>query len=109
MGFRFGKSFSIFKGLRVNVGKKGASVSIGGPGATVNVSSKGTRATVGLPGTGLSYTTTGSAKASGKNNNSTYVERTAPLTKQADHICPQCGVNTENDWRFCPYCTKKLM
>lgn len=55
MGFRFRKSFKIAPGVRVNLSKRGASVSAGKPGATVNVSSKGTRATVGLPGTGISY------------------------------------------------------
>lgn len=56
MGFRFRKSIKLMPGVRVNLGKKGASLSLGGRGATVNVSSKGTRTTVGIPGTGLSHT-----------------------------------------------------
>jgi len=56
MGFRFRKSITIVPGLRVNLGKKGASLSVGGRGATINLSKKGARATVGIPGTGISYT-----------------------------------------------------
>lgn len=55
MGWRFRRSIKIIPGVRINFGKKGTSVSVGGKGATVNFSSKGTRYTVGLPGTGLSY------------------------------------------------------
>jgi Protein of unknown function (DUF4236) len=55
MGLRFRRSIRLFPGLRINLGKKGASLSLGGRGATVNLSAKGTRTTVGLPGTGLSY------------------------------------------------------
>lgn len=57
MGFRFRRSIRIFPGLRINLGKRGASLSVGGHGATVNLSARGTRTTVGLPGTGLSYST----------------------------------------------------
>jgi len=56
MGFRFSKSFKILPGVRVNVGKTGASVSIGPQGAKLTLDSKGTRMTAGIPGTGLSYT-----------------------------------------------------
>lgn len=55
MGLRFRKSVKIAPGIRVNFGKKGSSLSIGGRGATVNLSKKGTRTTIGIPGTGLSY------------------------------------------------------
>jgi hypothetical protein len=57
MPFRFRRSVSIFKGLRLNFGKRGASLSLGGKGLSVNLSGRGARTTVGLPGTGLSYTT----------------------------------------------------
>lgn len=57
MSLRFRQTFTLFPGVRLNIGKRGVSASIGVPGATVNVGKKGLRATVGLPGTGLSYTT----------------------------------------------------
>ncbi|EOW5711343.1 DUF4236 domain-containing protein [Escherichia coli O8:H25] len=57
MPLRFRQTFTLFPGVRLNIGKRGISASIGMPGATVNVGKKGVRATVGLPGTGLSYTT----------------------------------------------------
>lgn len=57
MGFRFRKSIKIIPGLRLNIGKRGSSLSLGGKGLTVNVNKKGTRTTVGIPGTGLSHST----------------------------------------------------
>lgn len=59
MGLRFRKSFKIAPGVKVNLNKKSAGVTIGTKGAhyTVNTSGKRT-ASVGLPGTGLSYSTT---------------------------------------------------
>lgn len=56
MGFRFRQGIRIAKGVRLNIGKTGASVSLGGHGATVNVGKKGVKGTVGIPGSGLSYT-----------------------------------------------------
>jgi hypothetical protein len=58
MGLRFRSSIRLAKGVRLNLGKKGASLSLGGNGMTVNLSRKGAKATLGLPGTGLSYTQT---------------------------------------------------
>lgn len=55
MGLRFRQSFTLFPGVRLNVGKRGISTSFGVPGATLNLSRRGIRGTVGLPGTGLSY------------------------------------------------------
>ena len=57
MSLRFRQTFTLFPGVRLNIGKRGISASIGVPGATVNVGQKGIRATVGLPGSGLSFTT----------------------------------------------------
>lgn len=56
MSLRFRQTFTIFPGVRLNIGKHGVSASFGVPGATVNVNPKGIKATVGLPGSGLSYT-----------------------------------------------------
>lgn len=57
MGWRVRKRFKIVKGMYINVGKRGTSLSVGTRGATVNFSKRGTRTTVGLPGTGISYST----------------------------------------------------
>ncbi|EGO9624433.1 DUF4236 domain-containing protein, partial [Escherichia coli] len=56
MSLRFRQTFTIFPGVRLNIGKHGVSASFGVPGATVNVNQKGIKATLGLPGSGLSYT-----------------------------------------------------
>jgi hypothetical protein len=57
MGLRFRKYITILPGVRINLTKKGVSLSLGGSGVTRNISKHGVRDTVGLPGTGLSYTT----------------------------------------------------
>lgn len=63
MGLRFRKSFKIAPGVKVNLNKKSAGVTIGTKGAhyTVNTSGKRT-ASVGIPGTGLSYSTSSGGK-----------------------------------------------
>ncbi len=58
MPFRFRRSISIAPGVRLNIGKRGVSTSLGGHGAHVAVGHGQTRTTVGVPGSGLSYTTT---------------------------------------------------
>jgi hypothetical protein len=55
MTLRFRQTFTLFPGVRINVGKRGISTSIGVPGATVNIGRQGIRATIGAPGTGISY------------------------------------------------------
>jgi hypothetical protein len=56
--FAFGEVSRIAPGVRLNIGKKGSSLSVGKKGATLNFSEKGTRATVGIPGSGISYSET---------------------------------------------------
>lgn len=55
MGFRFRRSIRLAPGLRINLSKSGASVSVGHRGASMNFGSKGEKITAGLPGTGLAY------------------------------------------------------
>lgn len=55
MGFRFHRSISILPGLRANLSRSGASVSVGRRGATVTTGRRGTFASIGIPGSGLSY------------------------------------------------------
>jgi hypothetical protein len=65
MGFRFRRSIRVLPFLRLNIGKRGASVSIGGRGAHVTLGHGQVRETVGLPGTGLSYTHVGKTHGEG--------------------------------------------
>jgi Protein of unknown function (DUF4236) len=58
MGLRFRRSIKLVPGVRLNVGLRRTSLSIGGKGFTYNVGSNGSRVTVGIPGSGLSYSTT---------------------------------------------------
>lgn len=60
MGLRFRKSIKILPGVKLNLGKKSAGVSIGTNGARYSVNSSGRKtSTVGIPGTGLSYVKSG--------------------------------------------------
>ena len=58
MPFRFRRSIRFAPDVRLNIGKKGLSATIGVRGAHVTVGHDQTRTTVGVPGTGISYTTT---------------------------------------------------
>ena len=57
MAFRFRKSVKILPGVKVNLGKKSASVSIGNKFGGVTINSKnGVTKRVSVPGTGISFT-----------------------------------------------------
>ncbi len=56
MPLRFWRRVHIIPGLRVNLSKSGASLSIGRRGAWYTVGPRGRRVTVGLPGSGLFLT-----------------------------------------------------
>jgi hypothetical protein len=56
MSIRFWRRIRIAPGLRVNLNKSGASVSVGRRGAWATFGPQGQRATVGLPGLGLFWT-----------------------------------------------------
>jgi len=58
MGLRFRKSITIAQGVKLNIGKESAGISIGGKFAGISFNSKsGARVRVSAPGTGLSYST----------------------------------------------------
>ena len=58
MGMRFKKSIKVAPGVKVNIGKKSAGVSIGGKYGGMSFNTKnGTRARISAPGTGMSYST----------------------------------------------------
>ncbi len=67
MGLRFRKSIKILPGVKLNLGKKSAGVSVGTTGARYSVNSSGRKtSTVGIPGTGLSYSKSSGGKKSDK-------------------------------------------
>ena len=63
MDFQFHRRVSIIPGLRVNLSKSGASLSIGHRGAWYTVGPRGRRVTLGAPGTGIFWTETVSPAA----------------------------------------------
>lgn len=59
MATRFRKSIKIMPGVKLNLGKKGASVSVGVKGARMTFNTNGKQTTsLGIPGTGLYATET---------------------------------------------------
>ncbi len=65
MGFRFRKSIKIAPGVKLNLGKKSASISVGGKGVRRTISTTGRQTTsVGIPGSGIYYTDSSSMKKS---------------------------------------------
>jgi hypothetical protein len=57
--WRFRRSIRILPGVRLNLSRRGPSVSVGEHGVTTNVGPDGPRTSLNIPGTGLSYTTGG--------------------------------------------------
>lgn len=55
MAIRFRKSFKLAPGLRLNIGKKGASVRVGPKGAGYTVGTSGQRVSASIPGTGVGF------------------------------------------------------
>ena len=59
MGLNFRKSIKICKGVKINLGKTGVSLSIGAKGCKYSMHTSGKKTvTVGIPGSGLYYTKT---------------------------------------------------
>lgn len=76
MGFRFGKSIKLGKGVRLNVSKKGLGISAGVKGFRVGTGPRGTRATASIPGTGISYSQKIGGKKKRTNKSATIQNRT---------------------------------
>lgn len=55
MSLRFQKRIQIAPGVRVNIGKRGVSLSAGPRGASMTLGRRGLHGNAGVPGTGLSY------------------------------------------------------
>jgi hypothetical protein len=81
VGFRFRRSVRLIPGIRLNLSKGGASVSLGGRGFHYTIGPKGTRATIGVPGTGLLWT---EYRASGGN----FSQRGTQRKSAASYVSP---------------------
>lgn len=88
MGLRFRKSFKIAPGIKLNLNKKSAGVTLGGRNLHYTINSKGKRTmTTGLSGTGLSYTqSSGGCNSKGRIN--------AKRTTTTNSYQNQSSVNT---------------
>ncbi|WP_245504462.1 DUF4236 domain-containing protein [Rhizobium ruizarguesonis] len=67
---RFRKSFKLAPGLRLNIGKRGASVRVGPKGAGYTVGTSGQRVSAIVPGTGVGFSSRiGKRKSDNQNTN----------------------------------------
>lgn len=84
MGLRFRKSIKIAPGVRVNLNKKSASISVGTKGARITKSTSGrTTTTVGIPGTGISYSK--SHRSTKKTSSTNQAIANSPTTASSTH------------------------
>lgn len=105
MGFRFRKSIKIAPGVRLNLGKKSASISFGTRGLRHSISTSGRRTTsVGIPGTGIYYTKSSKlgSKAGSKSkvtDNLDPYQEVAEFQEALEYITSfHIGCDYEYDW-----------
>lgn len=100
MGFRFRKSVKIAPGVRMNLGKKSASVSVGGKGFRKTYSTSGRKTTsASIPGTGLSYSkSTSTSKSSSHQKRATAKSGSVAYSYSCDPVQPQYS---EATYRIC--------
>lgn len=85
MGLRFRKSVTLGKGVKLNFGKSGMSVSVGGKGYRKTINTKGQVTTsMGIPGTGIYYTDT--KKIGGSKQSSSRKNTSISNYRQSDYI-----------------------
>ncbi|SOB74724.1 Protein of unknown function [Marinobacter sp. LV10R510-11A] len=98
MAFRFRRTVSIFPGFRLNLGKRGVSVSAGMRGANVTLGRNGLYGNAGIPGTGFSYReklskpNTAAGRAGSRNARST---KPAPALPPIAEKIAQVQLNTK--------------
>lgn len=85
MGIRFRRSVKIAPGVRLNVGKKSASIRVGGRGFGVTSGTAGTRVSAGIPGTGL-YATQKISGSSSARRSAASTPRRIPAPSQERHV-----------------------
>jgi hypothetical protein len=95
MGWRLFRRIKLLPEVRLNLTRRGPSVSIGGRGLTTTFGRRGRRTTVGIPGTGVSY---GDFEAWRK-------DESQAATRPS---CPACGARVSERWRHCANCGAAL-
>lgn len=104
MGFRFRKSIKIAPGVRLNIGKKSASISVGGRGVRHTISSTGRRtSSISIPGTGISYTKSHYTKPKSKShltNTQDYVDPFQEVTDFNNYIEQITSFHKECDYEY---------
>lgn len=102
MGLRFRKSVTLCKGLKLNFGKNGMSVSVGPNGFRKTFHSSGrVTTTVGIPGTGIYYTDTQNLKSkkSSRNRQNSYDGNSlyeTPFTENYDDVVENGSIYYED-------------
>lgn len=98
MAIRFRKSIKIAPGVKLNLNKKSAGITVGGKGVHYTVNTSGTRtASAGIPGTGL-YVTDVSSSKSKKKKQTTSSHNTAKHTTPAKAATsPEPVLSKENN------------
>lgn len=85
MGLRFRKSVTLCKGVKLNFGKTGMSVTLGSKGYHKTINTNGNVTTsVGIPGTGIYYTDT--KKMGANRNNSSANRRNSVNANQSTYV-----------------------
>lgn len=98
MGLRFRKSIKVAPGVKLNLNKNSASVTVGTKGAhyTVNTSGKKTTS-AGIPGTGISYVST---KGGGKKQETKSNKKTAPKAVSTTKTNSPTNSSKKNDGKM---------
>lgn len=99
MGLRFRRSVKICKGVKVNFGKTGASVSFGTRGLHHTIHTSGKRTTsAGIPGTGLSYVSTSGGR---RRSSASHSRSTASSNARAQQ---QAYIQQQRDAQYAENC-----
>ncbi|MBJ7906398.1 DUF4236 domain-containing protein [Streptomyces sp. NPDC003656] len=80
MGLRINKSFKIAPGVRVRLGTKSSSLSIGGKAGRVTINSRGRRTTTVRLAPGVSYSTSSTSSSKGTRPKPSRAPAAAPAT-----------------------------
>lgn len=88
MGWKYRKSIKIAPGVRLNLGKKSRSITVGGKFHRATFSSTGrvTKST-SIPGTGLHHTTTVRSGRKQTTNNARYIDDTPKYSPTTYKVC----------------------